>query len=250
MALRGPTLAAEFPQLRKLVLCHVPCPIDLSPLAGLNHLESLSLIDIRERARRDPWKHLKSFTSLAQITTLTELVFTESSALDSDDVHALETFKNLRSLGFCGCRGLPAMGLFESIRKVKLLERLDLCDVRGSVKWGLGYSPSLKYLNLAEQKLSMYDFNVLSKQTSLQELVVDNSDDPDFRAGVRWFCTQNPTVVVRHPREDDNELLCSRLTDVQGTFISERERETERERERERKRERKPHRGRQASWGK
>ena len=217
MALRGPKLAAEFPQLRKLVLCKVPCPIDLSPLAGLKHLESLSLIDIPERlspGMRVGLKHLQSFTSLAQINTLTQLDFMESNVLDWDDVRALATFKNLRSLGFCGCRGLAVLGLFESIRKLEFLERLDLCDVHGSVKWSLGDLRSLKYLNLAEQKLSMYDFNVLSKQTSLQELVVDNSDDPDFWAGVRWFCTQNPTVVVRHPREDENELPWSRANSI------------------------------------
>jgi len=251
MALRAPKLAAEFPQLRKLVLCAVLGPIDLSPLAGLKHLESLHLIGIPEirttytPRRRAGLKHLKSFTSLAQINTLTELNFMESNVLDSDDVRALATFKNLRSLGFCGCRDLPALWLFESIRKLELLERLDLCDVHGSMRSGLGYSRSLKYLNLAEQKLSMYDFNVLSKQTSLQELVVDNSDDPDFRAGVRWFCTQNPTVVVRHPRENENEVMCSRLKSVRGSLISQRERESERERARERKRERKQERERE-----
>ena len=242
-ALRGPKLAAEFPQLQKLELCNVPCPIDLSPLAGLKLLESLSLMDIKDIPVDG--KALKSFTSLGQINTLTELDFMESNVLDEDDVGTLATFQNLRSLGFCGCRGLAVLGLPGSIAKLEWLERLDLCDVPGSGTWDLGDLPSLKYLNLAEQKLSMDDFKVLSMRTSLQELVVDNSDDPDFRAGVRWFCTQNPTVVVRHPRENENEVMCSRLKSVRGSLISQRERESERERARERKRERRQERERE-----
>jgi len=214
IALRSPKLAAEFPRLQKLVLCTVTCPIDLSPLAGLKLLESLSLIDMRTREISVGRKAVKSFTSLGQMNSLTELDFMESDVLDEEDVGTLGTFKNLRSLGFCGCRGLAVLGLSGSIAKLELLERLDLCDVPGSVTWELGDLPSLKYLNLAEQKLSMNDFNVLSMRTSLQELVVDNSEDLDFWAGVRWFCTQNPTVVVRHPREDENVLPWTQLKPI------------------------------------
>jgi len=216
-ALRGPKLAAEFPQLQKLELCNVPCPIDLSPLAGLKLLESLSLMDIKDIPVDG--KALKSFTSLGQINTLTELDFMESNVLDEDDVGTLATFQNLRSLGFCGCRGLAVLGLPGSIAKLEWLERLDLCDVPGSGTWDLGDLPSLKYLNLAEQKLSMDDFKVLSMRTSLQELVVDNSENLNFSAGVRWFCTRNPTVAVRHPREDENVLWWTRLKTIDALRI-------------------------------
>ena len=217
-ALRGPPkLAAEFPQLQKLELCNVPCPIDLSPLAGLKLLESLSLMDIKDIPVDG--KALKSFTSLGQINTLTELDFMESNVLDEDDVGTLATFQNLRSLGFCGCRGLAVLGLPGSIAKLEWLERLDLCDVPGSGTWDLGDLPSLKYLNLAEQKLSMDDFKVLSMRTSLQELVVDNSENLNFSAGVRWFCTRNPTVMVRHRREDENVLWWTRLKTIDALQI-------------------------------